>query len=529
MRWPGVLCLAVCAAGAVASAVTAQDAAPWPQEYVDPAPERNLGPPADLILPMPCGGGMAFQRVAVPTEVGNPLADRPFRMGQSSERTGFSDYLLPTYLRGAFSDAEDGVTYFYIARYEMNVAQFRAISGDCPSDLTPRELFAQGDLSWYQAVEALRAYTEWILSNARDAMPAEGDRTGFLRLPTEAEWEFAARGGIKADHSAFLARRFFVEGELSDYAHYQAPGQGRGKLRPVGIRNPNPLGLFDIYGNAEELMLEPYRLNAIGRVHGQPGGLVTRGGSIDTEDAGIYTAQRREYPMFTPAGGTALIGTFFGIRPVISAHIVSDASYDAIQKGWVTEADRVPEGGTDPLSALATMLDAEVDPRRKESLSALQLEFRLVQEAAEQSLAQAAKSTLLSGAAFVDTLTEDSAEITRLHSAALSLRDLAIVAIGDQRAGYMQQWSDTNARIERLRASLRTYLLSYRSALETLTNDIDPDQLNAAFETLSHDLAGSEQSELLGHLTNFWSDLSQYAASPDMNESQLLQLAIDSG
>ena len=171
-------CLTTCAvlSAFAASGASAQSAQDWPPELIDPAVTITGAEPADLILPLPCGGGMAFQRVAVPTEIANPLADRPFRMGQSSADTGFSDYLQPTYLRGPFSEEALGASYYYIARYEMNVAQYRAIIGACDEPFSRRDQFAKGELSWFDAIDLTRQMTEWVLANARDAMPAEGDR-----------------------------------------------------------------------------------------------------------------------------------------------------------------------------------------------------------------------------------------------------------------------------------------------------------------------------------------------------------------
>lgn len=263
--------------------LAAQTAPPtWPVDLYDPG-AATFGP-ADLILPMPCGDALAWQRVDIPMEVADPIADVRLRLGQSDEAMGFSEYLRPVWLRGGFQAKDGPSTYFYIARYELTSGQYRALNGDCTA-LFRKDRVVQGGLGWYSATDLARSYTEWLYANAANALPRQDGALSVLRLPTETEWEYATRGGARIDANQFSARHFFTEGTLADYAFYFAPGNSRGKVGPIGLRKPNPLGLFDVYGNAEELMLEPYRLNVLGREHGQTGGVVTHDGSAQsTED-----------------------------------------------------------------------------------------------------------------------------------------------------------------------------------------------------------------------------------------------------
>lgn len=491
---------------------------PWPQALYDPADR-----PADLVLPMPCGGAMAFQRVSVPLEATDPLADRRIRLGQSNDATGYAEYLRAAFLRGPFADPDGAETYYYIARYELTEGQHRALSGDC-AGTGRRDRLAKGGLSWFEAVSLAQRYSSWLIANAPADLPRAGDTPGFVRLPTEAEWEYATRGGARVDASAFAGRSFFGDGDMNAYALHQSTGSGSGRLGPVGLRDPNPLGLFDVYGNAEELVLEPFRLNAIGRSHGQAGGIVTRGGSVFSTADQIYSAQRTEYPPYDPATGAPLAGAAFGLRLVLSAPVVvSDARLTAIRDRWIALATAEDSDEADPVAQLSRLIDAEPDPRRAQALGDLQLEFRRSRDRVQTALQQSARSTLLAGAAFVETITENDLAIEAKRA---SIRML-VQQPGRKSEMFNRQVQTHLRQIDEMRRLQDTYLLSLRAALETLVGDIPPEPRSRAYAVLREELSLSQQDRTGAMLERFWGDLDSYAEQPDMDAGALLRIALE--
>jgi len=141
---------------------------------------------------------------------------------------------------------------FYLGKYEVTQAQWQAVMGDNPS-ATKGSNRPVENVSWHDA--------QTFISRL-NAM--EG--TTRYRLPTEAEWEYAARAGTKTPYSFGNAKAFKPYACISYAGRNKTCSVGQENCQSnheyrtcaVGDRQPNPWGLYDMHGNVAEWVQDFY-------------------------------------------------------------------------------------------------------------------------------------------------------------------------------------------------------------------------------------------------------------------------------
>ena len=134
------------------------------------------------------------------------------------------------------------VNDFYMGEHEVTQKEWKEVMGNNPSGFKD----CGGDcpvesVSWNDVQQYIRKLN---------------DKTGMkYRLPTEAEWEYAARGGGRKEKYAGTNKK----SDLGDYAWYE-DNSGR-KTHPVKAKQPNSLGPYDMSGNVWEWVSDWYDKN----------------------------------------------------------------------------------------------------------------------------------------------------------------------------------------------------------------------------------------------------------------------------
>jgi formylglycine-generating enzyme required for sulfatase activity len=127
----------------------------------------------------------------------------------------------------------------YVGKYPVTQIQWERVMGTTPSNFFGKQLPVE-QVSW---------------NGAQTFISRLNRQSGKkYRLPTEAEWEYAAKGGKEHKYAGTNSTL-----ELEDYAWYD---QNSGaKTHPVGEKKPNPFGLYDMSGNVWQWISDWYGEN----------------------------------------------------------------------------------------------------------------------------------------------------------------------------------------------------------------------------------------------------------------------------
>ncbi|GHT84971.1 hypothetical protein AGMMS49960_02070 [Betaproteobacteria bacterium] len=133
---------------------------------------------------------------------------------------------------------------FYLGKYPVTQGEWEAVMGSNPSKFKGRSNPVE-QVSWNDVQTFIQRL------NTKEG-------TNKYRLPTEAEWEYAARAGTKSTYSLGDDK-----GELGVYAWYD--GNSGDQTHPVGQKKPNPWGLYDMHGNVYEWVNDWYDVSYYSR------------------------------------------------------------------------------------------------------------------------------------------------------------------------------------------------------------------------------------------------------------------------
>ena len=207
---------------------------------------------------------------------------------------------------------------FYIGKYEVTQGQWKAIMGNNPSRHTGSDNLPVENVNWYEAQEFIEKL------NARTGRN--------YRLPTEAEWEYAARGGVYS-HDYIYSGSNDVDAVAWIHGQLQ-PGERA--PHPVGEKAPNELGLYDMSGNVREWVADLFsQYSSEPRINPQvsaytnddpgpgshSGSGITRGGSTDDGSVQIRVCSR--------VVNERMQGSYSGLRLVLGTGLPPDENLPA--------------------------------------------------------------------------------------------------------------------------------------------------------------------------------------------------------
>ncbi len=197
----------------------------------------------------------------------------------------------------------------YISKYEITQAEYLEVMDSNPSEFIGESRPVER-VTWYDAATFCNKLSEreglvkcYVIDGGNTT--CDFSANGY-RLPTEAEWEYTARGGNQS-----MGYKYSGSNNLDDVAWYAA--NSGSQIHEVGLKAPNELGIYDMSGNVREWCwdwLSAYTAEAQTNPTGPAIGdlyRLLRGGSWHTSEVFQRVSSRNSY---SPSANT----NFYGFR-----------------------------------------------------------------------------------------------------------------------------------------------------------------------------------------------------------------------
>ena len=274
-----------------------------------------------------------------------------------------TSFVLKPVTGGAFSStggstADIMVSSFYMSQYHVTRANFSAVMGADPSNIA----FSSGtndpvQVTWYMAIAfcnklslldgltpvyTVSTVSDWpslAFSSIPSSKESAWDRpivdrsANGYRLPTEAEYMWAAIGGASDSRSGDIVNGMNIGGYSKGYAGSNEPAGGQtsigdyawysgnysGTTHPVGLKKPNEMGIHDLTGNVYSWCWDAFSNSGLlpgenpQGPEGLPFGRVLRGSTFGSSAYACVLTERWDGPLHLSAGEGLLAGVGFRV------------------------------------------------------------------------------------------------------------------------------------------------------------------------------------------------------------------------